>query len=201
TLARLLAGKLNWFPDMLSAVADALHIDRDDIPVSASERELLAPEGIYNEGAILIRPIPVVDWVNAADYVNSLICGTGTIFQRWNTETTETIPAPVGARKGTIALRVHGQSMEPKIIDGDKLYCEPVDCVDDVPNNKIVVVRFVDGFECCPGCLVCKRFRRIAGTILLTSDNPAPSSRSFEDVSPGDIAWISKVVGKYDDDF
>lgn len=199
TVTRLLAGKLNWFPDMLSAIVDALHIKHDELPISAGERSMLAPEGIYNNGAMLTRPIPVVDWANASGYIDSLICGTETISKKWNPDTTEVIPAPVGIRKDAIALRVHGQSMEPKIHDGDKLYCEPVENIDALPSNKIVVVRFTESAKECPDCLVCKRFRRIAGSIFLTSDNP--SGRTFENILVSSIAWVGKVVGKYDDDF
>ncbi len=201
SLSRLLDGELAWFPDILSAVLDALNIKHAAAPMTQSERSLLAPEGLYNEGAMLVRPIPVVDWANAANYIDNLVCGTGALAQKWDPESTETIPAPVGVRRDTIALRVNGQSMEPKIMDGDKLYCEPVDNISDIPNNKIVVVRFTDSAQSCPGCLVCKRFRRIGGAICLTSDNPAPASRSFDDVPLSDIAWIGKVVGKYDDGF
>lgn len=199
SLERLLAGKLNWFPDVLSAVLDELKIKQDDAPISPLERSMLAPEGIYNQGAILVRPVPVVDWANAADYIGSLIAGTSAIDRKWDPESIETIPAPTGCRKDTIALRVHGQSMEPKIQDGDKIYCEPVENLEELPNNKIVVVRFTDSAEEGAGCLFCKRFRRIGGEIFLTSDNPA--GRNFNEVPPIDIAWLGRVTGKYDDDF
>ena len=199
SLERLLAGKLNWFPDVLSAVLDELKIKQDDAPISPQERSMLAPEGIYNQGAILVRPVPVVDWANAADYIGSLIAGTSAIDRKWDPESIETIPAPTGCRKDTIALRVHGQSMEPKIQDGDKIYCHPVQNLEELPNNKIVVVRFADSAKECAGCLFCKRFRRIGGEVFLTSDNPA--GRNFEEVSPADIAWLGRVTGKYDDDF
>lgn len=199
SLERLLAGKLNWFPDVLSAVLDELKIKQDDAPISPLERSMLAPEGIYNQGAILVRPVPVVDWANAADYIGSLIAGTSAIDRKWDPESIETIPAPTGCRKDTIALRVHGQSMEPKIQDGDKIYCEPVENLEELPNNKIVVVRFTDSAKEGAGCLFCKRFRRIGGEIFLTSDNPA--GRNFNEVPPIDIAWLGRVTGKYDDDF
>ena len=51
TLRRLFAGELNWFPDLLSAVLDALGCDRDALPVPAREKELLN-RGI--NGAVLV---------------------------------------------------------------------------------------------------------------------------------------------------
>jgi len=198
TLERLLAGKLNWFPDVLSSVLDYLKISHDDVPVSPAERMLLMPEGIYRQGAELIRPIPVVDWANAAEYVGSLVTGNSAIMQKWNPETTEVIPAPVGVRRGAVSFRVHGQSMEPKIFDGDKLICEQVERLEDVPSNRVVVVHFTDDYKDCPGCMVCKRLRRIAGTICLTSDNNE-SGRIFEGIAPGTIDWAGVVVAKYTD--
>lgn len=199
TLERLLAGKLNWFPDMLSAVLDTLEITHDDAPITPAERMMLAPEGFYNDGGILIRPIPVVDWANAADYISGLVAGNGTVMKNWNPNTTELIPAPVGMRRGVVALRVHGESMEPKIQDGDALYCLKTDCLSEIPNGKVIVAKFNDNFRVCPECVVCKRLRRFGNTTCLMSDNPA--GRNFENIEPRDISWCGVVVGKYCDDF
>lgn len=195
SLERLLNGKLNWFPDILSAVFDVLEIPHDDAPISPGERMLLAPAGIFNDGGMLIRPIPVVDWANAADYIDSLVVGGGTVLRRWDPESTEVVPAPIGVRRGAVSLRIHGQSMEPKLLDGDKIICEPVEGFDEIPNNKVVVAKFSDTYEKCSNCLVCKRLRRIAGTVCLVSDNPA--GRTFDDVHPSDVTWVGVVVGKY----
>lgn len=199
SLERLLAGKINWFPDVLSAVFASLHIDPDTAPLSAAERMQLVPQSMFDDGAMLVRPIPVVDWANAADYVSSLVSGTESVSFHWDPATTETIPAPMGMRRGTVALRVSGQSMEPRIQDGDKLFCEPVSQLSDISSNKIVVVRFSDTYAPCPGCIVCKRLKRFGGTVCLTSDNDG--CRSFDNVRQDDLTWIGVVVGKYSDDF
>lgn len=199
TLERLLAGKLNWFPDVLSAVLAALEIDHDSVPISPSERMLLLPRTMFDDGAILVRPIPVVDWANAADYVSSLTAGTNAVSFRWDPATTETVPAPMGMRRGTVALRVSGQSMEPRIQDGDRLFCEPVSQLSDIASNKVVVVRFSDTYAPCPGCIVCKRLKRFGNTICLISDNDG--GRAFDDIKPSDFTWLGVVVGKYSDDF
>ncbi len=200
TLERLLSGKINWFPDILSAVLAALHIDPDSAPISAAERMLLVSETMFdNGGAMLVRPVPVVDWANAADYVSSLVSGMGSVSFRWDPETTETVPAPMGMRRGTVALRVAGQSMEPRIQDGDKLFCEPVGTLEEIQNNRVVVVRFNETYEPCPGCIVCKRLKRFGKTVCLTSDNDG--CRSFDDVKDADITWLGVVVGKYSEIF
>ena len=72
TPERLLSGKLNWFPDILSAVAEALGIDHDSLPISPAERMQLLPAGYFGDGAMLVRPIPVVSWANAAGHLDLL---------------------------------------------------------------------------------------------------------------------------------
>ena len=193
SIERLLSGKLNFFPDVLSAIFDALEIDPDDAPLEPSERELLAPRGIYrHDGAMLVRPIPVVDWANAAGHLSQLLASDKPVFSSWDPESTETVPAPVGTRRDTQAFRVNGVSMEPTINDGDILFVEPVASPADIPQNKIVVAKFADGADS-PGQVVCKRFSRKGGGITLTSDNPA--GRSWR-VTERQLIWIGVVVRK-----
>lgn len=89
--------------------------------------------------------------------------------------------------------------MEPKIQDGDALYCLKTDCLSEIPNGKVIVAKFNDNFRGCPECVVCKRLRRFGNTTCLMSDNPA--GRNFENIEPRDISWCGVVVGKYCDDF
>lgn len=193
TLERLLSGKINWFPDMLSAVLDNLKINHDDAPMSPAERGLLQPEGIYyNDGtpktrAVLVHYQPVISWANAASYIDCLISNDGAVMKKWNPdEVEETVPVPLDIRGVCSIFRISGQSMEPAINDGDIIYCEQVMDLHTIPDKRVVVVKFSDcnKFE---DCIVCKRFRRIGDKILLTSDNPA--GREFE-LEPQDIAWI-----------
>ncbi|MBR2345371.1 MAG: hypothetical protein IKA71_06255 [Lentisphaeria bacterium] len=192
TIRRLFDGELNWFPDLLSAVFDALGCDRDGAPLSAAEKELLAPGGMYRDGAMLVRPVPVVDWANAASHLESME-SEGVLLKNWDVENTETVPVPVGSRRDTSAFRVHGISMEPKIVDDDIVLVEPAASLDDIPDNKIVVVRFSDRSGQSEK-VVCKRFRRQNSTsLLLTSDNPEGKIIPLE---PAEIAWIGIVVKK-----
>ena len=193
SIERLLSGKLNFFPDVLSAIFDELEIDPDDAPLAPAERELLAPRGIYrDDGAMLVRPIPVVDWANAAGHLSQLQSCDKPVYSRWDPETTETVPAPVGTRRDTQAFRVCGVSMEPTINDGDILFVEPAASPKDIPQNKIVVAKLADGADS-PETVVCKRFSRKDGEITLASDNPA--GRSWR-VSERQLVWIGVVVRK-----
>ena len=195
SLERLLAGKLNWFPDVLSAVLDALNIKHDDAPLSPAERGMLAPDGMYNAGGVLTRPIPVVDWANAATHIASLVGRNGEpVMKKWDPENTDVALAPVGVRRNTQAFRVHGVSMEPTISDGDILFCEEQYDLNSIPSGKIVIVRFSDDSEYA-GTVVCKRLRRAGSILMLTSDNEK-TGKDITVNTPGEIAWIGIVVRK-----
>jgi len=193
SIERLLSGKLNFFPDVLSAIFDALEIDPDDAPLQPAERGLLAPRGIYRQdGAMLVRPIPVVDWANAAGHLTQLVSCDKPVLADWDPETTETVPAPVGVRRDTQAFRVCGVSMEPTINDGDILFVEPAGSPDEIPQNKIVVAKLADGVAGADP-VVCKRFARKDGWIMLNSDNPAGRNWKVRD---RELVWIGVVVRK-----
>ena len=195
SLERLLAGKLNWFPDVLSAVLDGLNIKHDDAPMTPAERGLLAPDGMYNASGVLTRPIPVVDWANAATHIASLIGRNGEpVMRKWDPESTDIALAPVGVRKNTQAFRVHGVSMEPTISDGDILFCEEQYDLNSIPSGKIVIVCFSDDSEYA-GTVVCKGLRRAGSILMLTSDNEK-TGKDITVNSPGEIAWIGIVVRK-----
>ena len=190
TITRLLAGSINWFPDVLSMIFTALDLDFEKAPISAAERELLLPAALFKEGGQLVRPIPVVDWANAASSLAELGASDSALVRRWDPEMTETVPVPIGGRKDTLAFRVCGVSMEPRIFDDDIILVEPVLSIDDVPNNKIVVAKFIDS-ELYPETVVCKRFHRQNGHLLLTSDNPDGKIIPF---SAQDLQWLGIVV-------
>lgn len=195
SIERLLAGKLNWFPDVLSAVLDGLNIKHDDAPLSPAERGLLSPDGMYNASGVLTRPIPIVDWANAATHIASLIGRDGSpVMRKWDPENTDVALAPVGVRRNTQAFRVHGVSMEPTISDGDILFCEEQYDLNSIPSGKIVIVCFSDDSEYA-GTVVCKRLRRAGSILMLTSDNEK-TGKDITVNSPGEIAWIGIVVRK-----
>lgn len=193
SLSRLMSGKLNWFPEMLSSVFAALEIDHDKAPISPTERELLSPASLFQEGTILTVPVPIVDWADAASYIDS-VTATSPVMRKWDPENTKTIVVPVGKRKGTFAFKIHGQSMEPLINDEDIILCRQQN-LNEIPSGKIVAARLLDddGFS---DRLVCKRIKRMSEKIFLRSDNP--EGEDFE-VSPEKIIWIGLVTGKHVD--
>ena len=190
SVERLLSGKLNWFPDVLSAVFEALKIDHDDAPISPAERMLLLPDGFFNHGPVLVRPLPVVAWANAASHLAMLASSDSCVPWKWDPETTETIPVPVGTRKNIQVFRVTGLSMEPTIHDDDIILAEQRFSFDEISDKKVVIVKFIDcGIY--PDCIVCKRLRKFGKQLTLTSDNP--SGLDFE-IDPHDVEWLGVVV-------
>lgn len=192
SLQRLFAGELNWFPDMLAAIFDALNCRAEDAPLAPGEFSLLPPGGIFRDGAMLVRPVPVVEWANAASHLESLE-SDAVVMQKWDPETTPTVPVPANSRRDTHAFRVHGISMEPKILDDDIVLVEPAESLDLIPDNKIVILRFNEQSSCAEK-VVCKRFRRQnSSQYLLTSDNPEGKIIPF---TPDEVAWAGIVVKK-----
>ena len=192
SLQRIFDGELNRFPDVLSAVFDVLEIDPSHAPLSYEEQLLLSPRGLFRDGAMLVRPVPVVEWANAASHLESLI-SDNVVMGKWDVENTPTVPVPADSRKDTRAFRVHGISMEPRILDDDIVLVEPAESPEQIPDNKVVVVRFNEN---CPVSeqVVCKRLRKQpGGRYLLTSDTPEGQIIPF---SCADISWIGVVVKK-----
>ena len=92
TITRLLAGELNWFPDVLSLVFSALDLNPETAPISRTEQELLLPGGFFRNGGQLVRPIPIVNWANAASSLAQLGASDNTLIRNWNPETDVPFP-------------------------------------------------------------------------------------------------------------
>ncbi len=191
TISRLLAGKLDWFPEVLSQVFATLGIDYDAAPLTRTERELLLPREMFAAGAQLVRPIPVVSWANAASHLAMLGAGE-TTCRDWNPESTETVLMPIGGRQDTVAFRISGVSMEPALQDNDVILVEPAESLDEIGNKRIVVVHLSESSGCSDE-VYCKRFFRIGKKIELRSDNPAGRNLT---IVPADIRWIGVAVRK-----
>lgn len=173
TLKRLIDGELDWYPAMLSGVLGALGTDFEDAPLSAAERALLHPA--YGDGW-QTRDVPVLSMAHAAEC--AVVNGAVEIPSFWEGER---YPAPTDGRQ-YVAFRVEGDSMAPRIRGGDIVLC---DVKADVVNGNVVVAKFNDN-------VVCKRFRRVGDTVLLTSDNQA-AGQDFEVVAD-DLAWLLRAA-------
>ncbi len=99
----------------------------------------------------------------------------------------EEIPEDM-ARTGTFfALRINGDSMSPKISDGNTVIVRQQDTAD----TGDIVVAFVNGDDA-----TCKRLRKYKDGIELIPDNPsyAPMFFSNEDIQSKPVRIIGKVV-------
>lgn len=193
TLERLLDGKIAWFPDVLSAVLQVLDIKNP--PLSPKEAEILFPAGTFGQhGALLVRPVPVVAWANAASSITAKFTNSGSfVMENWQEqENTETVLIPAGNREISIAFKVRGVSMEPTFFDNDIILVERKMGFSEIPDKKVVVVKFND--DSAKSGVYCKRLRRFGDTLHLTSDNP--QGEEFE-ITPSllyEIDWIGQVV-------
>lgn len=100
---------------------------------------------------------------------------------------TEEIPADM-AKTGTFfGLQIHGDSMEPRMCDGDVVIVRQQD---DAESGDIVIA-LVNGDDA-----TCKRLRKYRDGIELISNNPAYSPMFFsnEDVINKPVKIIGKVV-------
>lgn len=98
----------------------------------------------------------------------------------------EEIPQALASDGEYFGLRIKGDSMEPKISDGDVVIVRKQDDADDGD----LVIALVNGNE---GC--CKRLRKYDGSIALMSTNPAyePMYFSGSEVDSVPVRIIGKV--------
>lgn len=92
------------------------------------------------------------------------------------------------ARTGEFfALQIHGDSMEPKISEGDVVIVRKQD---DAESDNIVIAT-VNGTDA-----TCKRLKKYAGGIALISNNPAyePMYFSNEEIVEKPVRILGKVV-------
>lgn len=191
TIEKLLDGKLSWFPEVLSAVLQCLDIQ--DPPLSKREKSLLMPPKTFDkDGAMLVRPIPVVAWANAASYITSSFSSPDCIDENWQHNSVETILIPAGNREISLAFRINGISMEPTLYDEDIILVERKMSMVEIPDKKVIVIKFGDN-SIHPG-VYCKRLRRFGKTVRLMSDNPAGDEFEINETNIYDIEWVGQVV-------
>lgn len=100
---------------------------------------------------------------------------------------TEEIPVEMAATGDFFGLQIHGDSMEPKISDGDVVIVRQQD---DAESGEIVIAT-VNGSEA-----TCKRLRKYRDGIELVSNNPAYAPMFFnnEDIAERPVKIIGRVV-------
>ena len=99
----------------------------------------------------------------------------------------EEIDEDMAARGEFIALRIHGRSMEPRILDGDVVIVQLQDFIED---GDIGII-FVNGDDA-----TCKKIKKTPKGIMLISNNPIyePMFYSNEDIENLPVRVLGKVV-------
>lgn len=100
---------------------------------------------------------------------------------------TEEITEEMARTGDFFALQIHGDSMEPKISEGDVVIVRKQD---DAESDNIVIAT-VNGTDA-----TCKRLKKYAGGIALISNNPAyePMYFSNEEIIEKPVRILGKVV-------
>lgn len=100
---------------------------------------------------------------------------------------TEEIPEEMAATGTFFGLKIHGDSMEPRMCEGDVVIVRKQD---DAESGDIVIA-MVNGDDA-----TCKRLRKYRDGIELISNNPAypPMFYSNEDIEKKPVRIIGKVV-------
>lgn len=121
SLSRYENDKQNWTGEGLEKIAKVYGVDVADIFIRAAQVE---------DGPEIKSSVPLIDWVQAGMWnkaADPLPPGQG-----------ERIPTTYRARPNTYALRVRGDSMEPKFPEGAIIIVEP----GEAPvNGSYVIVR------------------------------------------------------------
>lgn len=123
------------------------------------------------------RSVPVLGWVPGGDPFAPELVPEGSIM----------VPADISSHPGLFALNVRGDSMSPKISDGDRVFIEPLDGRE--PRQGAIVVALIDGET------TCKIFRRTPnGKPMLVPLNPIVEPIFF---THPDDRILGVVVGSY----
>jgi len=183
TIGRILRGEVNPQTATLERIANAL-----GVPVGMLLDETFADEfgsGVDRAPAGRVgevRRVPLISWVRAGSFEESI-----DNYQPGDAEDWLAPVKPCGPE--TIALRVQGESMEPRYQNGDIIFVDP----DVAPvHGKDVVVRLVDRGEATFKRLVVEGERR-----YLKPLNPNWPEKIIE-VS-GEARFVGVVIARFTD--
>lgn len=124
-ISRYESGKQNPEFDKMKAIADALNVKMSDL--------VLIAEGVNVKTGPDLYRVPLISWVQAGNLKE--------IFINNDIDNVEWIETTYRARRYTYALRVVGDSMEPKFPEGSIIIVEP----EEPAINKSFVIARQDG--------------------------------------------------------
>ncbi len=165
SIAKIERGDVDLPQSKISLFASALGV---------TPRELMGDTGVSNRASVRI---PVLGQVAAGIPINMV----EEIIDY------EEIPEDMASRGEYFGLVIHGDSMEPKISEGDIVI---VRCQEDVESGQLAIVT-VNGDSA-----TCKRVMKYANCIALLSTNPkyGPMQYTPEQIETLPVRILGKVV-------
>lgn len=183
TVGRLLKGLVSSQSDTLVDICRAVGISVSELLGEKPENERERAEGDAGETAAKANRVPLISWVQAGSFTESIDIYEPGFAERW-------IPKPPKAcGPKTIALRIEGISMEPDYRPGDIIYVDPGA---DPTNGKDVVIRLDDSNEA-----TFKRLVIEARRSYLKPVNPAWPEQIIE--FPEGARIVGVVIGTWTD--
>jgi repressor LexA len=129
SLVRYERGERGIDVELLVKIASELKVGLHGLVTG--EGEMTQPPDVPEADRLPVRWIPVLGQVPAGfpQYTNEVVLGH------------LPVPAATAKHPQTFALIVHGDSMEPRLSDGDRV----IICPDTEPANRAIVVALIDG--------------------------------------------------------
>ena len=173
-ISSYVTGRYKPNAETLAKIANALGVDAAWLAGEGPDAE---PEE-FTRGERGFREIPIVGRVAAGEPIFDEGNVVGEVFVD---------PALVEGDTHLFALKVTGDSMSPKILDGDTLIVREQP---DAENGEIVIVT-VDGDEG-----TCKKLQRYPDSLALISLNPVyePIVYTWEEVEQLPVRVVGKVI-------
>jgi len=182
--------------ELLDVSVESLMADDDGVVVDARTQNLLARFGK--------KPVSVNDtsntlfYVHIKEYAIRFAAGNGRTPTYEEIQDSQPVPYPTEwfSQNGinpnnAIGVKVHGDSMSPLLCDGDSVLINLAETT--VQNGKVYCLRYGDELR------VKRVYRKLDGTLILTSDNPTHVPRE-EEIPPHlqdeHIAIIGRVRNK-----
>lgn len=173
TVSDWVNGKKMPRADKLQSIANWLVIDLSDLLLKESD----SSGSVKMKVTVTAVRIPVLGRVAAGIPIEAIS----------DTDEWEGITSEMASRGEYFGLRIKGDSMEPKISDGD------IVIVRQQPNaeNGDLVIAYVNGYDA-----VCKRLKIYQDGIALVSNNPSypPMYFSNEEMEQTPVVIVGKVV-------
>lgn len=182
--------------ELLDVSVESLMADDDNVVVDLRTQDLLAR---FGKKAVTVGDITdTVFYIHIKEYAIKFAAGNGrtATFEEIAGSQPATYRTEWFTRNGinpnnAIRVKVHGDSMEPCLYDGDSVLINLAET--QIQNGKVYGLRYGDELR------VKRVYRKLDGTLILKSDNPTHIPREEEiptNIQDEHIAIIGRVRDK-----